>query len=368
MSPYIVGVWFMKTKIIYISGSEIFEMSQVRAIFEEIRENLGLDKNTILFGVPVDSDDALADKNAINTDIESQKAPIQTIVTEEPITETQPIISIIEEQITENIADDVEQVAEDITPETEELITTSAEIKPIIEETVPVAEDENDTQNAKETIIPILSILATNSSDSDDEPNVEATETNEETIIDEVDEKTVNVEIQQTTIETNDDEEVTISDIKFDAEVDESDAVLTKQIITDMLNDEAPIAESEKTIEQLLESMTPLREDFDTDNQPEENLSDFDFETPKSDEDEDATLAQLASEFAKTEDKIVVDNKPETHGKIGKLKNILPFKKAKREDNSLMGDLFGWAGIAANDEDFSMPGFFTPSASRKQGS
>jgi hypothetical protein len=40
-------------------------------------------------------------------------------------------------------------------------------------------------------------------------------------------------------------------------------------------------------------------------------------------------------------------------------------KKAKREDNSLMGDLFGWAGIAANDEDFSIPGFFTPA--KKQG-
>ena len=80
--------------------------------------------------------------------------------------------------------------------------------------------------------------------------------------------------------------------------------------------------------------------------------------TPDIEEIEDTTV----------EDKIVVENKPETHGKIGKLKSILPFKKLKPQDNSLMGDLFGWAGIAANDEDFSIPGFFTPSASRKQGS
>ncbi len=30
-----------------------------------------------------------------------------------------------------------------------------------------------------------------------------------------------------------------------------------------------------------------------------------------------------------------------------------------------MGDLFGWAGVAANDEDFSIPGFFTTAASKK---
>ena len=34
-------------------------------------------------------------------------------------------------------------------------------------------------------------------------------------------------------------------------------------------------------------------------------------------------------------------------------------RKAKNNDNSgLMGDLFGWAGVAANDEDFTIPGFF----------
>ena len=37
----------------------------------------------------------------------------------------------------------------------------------------------------------------------------------------------------------------------------------------------------------------------------------------------------------------------------------------KRVDTGLMGDLFGWAGIAANDEDFTIPGFFTNAAAKK---
>ena len=361
----------MKTKIIYISGSEVFEMSQVRAAFEEIRQTLGLDKKTVLFGVPVDSDDALADKNTVNTDIESQHVPVQPIITDEIITKTEPIIPVKKSRKSKKIVEEIEltvpeQIIEEITSVTEEVIPVAEEFIPIVEEIAPVIEENTqEKQQNDETIIPILSILATN--DSGD-TNIQDTEPVKEIIIDEADEQPVAIEIQQTTVETSDDDEVFISDIKIETEFDESDNALTKQIITDMLNDEAPISESEKTIEQLLESMAPLSEDFDNASQPEEDLSDFSFDISEEDDDDDATLAQLASEFAKNEDKIIVDNKPETHGKIGKLKNILPFKKVKSQDTSLMGDLFGWAGIAANDEDFSMPGFFTPNASRKQGS
>ncbi len=111
--------------------------------------------------------------------------------------------------------------------------------------------------------------------------------------------------------------------------------------------------------------MTPLREDVT----PHVDVASAEPDVSEmpiiNSDNTDATLAQLASEFALNEDKIPSAPKSETSGKIGKLKNILPFKKAKREDNSLMGDLFGWAGIAANDEDFSIPGFFTPA--KKQG-
>ena len=116
----------MKTKIIYISGSEVFEMSQVRAAFEEIRQTLGLDKDTILFGVPVDCDDALADKNTVNTDNESINTPIQTIKTDEIANEPEPIISVIQEEIIEN---NIEPVVEDVVPVIENSINNVEEIK-----------------------------------------------------------------------------------------------------------------------------------------------------------------------------------------------------------------------------------------------
>ena len=46
----------MKTKIIYISGDEIFDIADIRAAFNEVRNALNLDKNTVLFGVPIVSD------------------------------------------------------------------------------------------------------------------------------------------------------------------------------------------------------------------------------------------------------------------------------------------------------------------------
>lgn len=148
-------------------------------------------------------------------------------------------------------------------------------------------------------------------------------------------------------------ENIELSDSETDNTSDE--------IIDDMLNTDAPEDTSEKTLETLLESMTPLREDVHT--------SQNGFEKDKSDavimDDVDATLENLASEFAETQDKMPKPKKNSERGKIGKLKNILPFKKMKKDDSGLMGDLFGWAGIAANDEDFSIPGFFTNAASKK---
>ena len=106
------------------------------------------------------------------------------------------------------------------------------------------------------------------------------------------------------------------------------------------------------------EQFRPLQEDI-----IEEPIS----ETKTSQQEDisvDATLQQLASEFAEKQDKIASETKSSTRSKIGKLRNILPFKQSKHKDQGL-GDLFGWAGIAANDEDFSVPGFFTNVASKK---
>lgn len=329
----------MKTKIIYISGGELFEMSQVRAAFDEVRNTLGLGKDTVLFGVPVDSDSALADTQSTH-DIEPVATVAESEFKNEPVEPEIP--AIIDEDSNEIL--DTETIEPIMTDDDADEIIDSVTDEIIDEIADDVIEDTSDV----DTVIPILSVLGGGTAtDAISAPQ----------------EVPAAVHIEQTDIVATPDETVSISDIHIDTEIiepvaeDNTDVVSTT--IGDMLNDDAPVSNAEKTLEQLLESMTPLREDHDT--ETDDNI------TGIYDSDEDATLAQLASEFAETEDKIVIETKTETSGKIGKLKNILPFKKAKREDSSLMGDLFGWAGIAANDDDFAMPGFFTTNNSRKQG-
>lgn len=310
----------MKTKIIYISGNETFEMAQIRAAFDEVRATLGLDNDTVLFGVPVDSDDALAETADINTN----ETVVQAII-ETSETNAEP------EAISESDATETPEISE----------TEKADIPEIITETIP----EEST-----TVVPILSVLGGQDTDTapESEPEIEPEipETESEPDIQEP----VTEPVVGTVIETPEDKD--------------TDIVPEKISLDDVADPEEPVSTSEKTLEQLLESMTPLREDTVA----EENTVQIDTpaEATLDTDDTDATLAQLASEFAQNEDKIASSTKNETGGKIGKLKNILPFKKAKRDDNSLMGDLFGWAGIAANDEDFSIPGFFTQNA-KKQG-
>ncbi len=320
----------MKTKIIYISGNEVFEIAQIRAAFEEVRSALGLDNDTILFGVPVDADNALANTTSESTTAQ-EPTPITTTeieVCEEIIEPAPEITPIISEVIEQNIP--TEPMVE-IIPEPLQEIESVADT---VEETA-VPETEPET----EPVIPILSILSTN--DDAPEQTVEASEPCIETVA------------EATTIEQ--------------PEIDNAETLTVS--IDDIVADEAPVIEREKTLEELLESMEPLGEDEipELDIAPEGTTEDTDFSISMTDNvaDTDATLAQLASEFAQTQDKIPDAPKSSSNGKIGKLKNILPFKKAKRDDSGLMGDLFGWAGIAANDEDFSIPGFFTSAGGQK---
>lgn len=293
----------MKTKIIYISGNETFEMTQIRAAFEEVRETLGLDKDTILFGVPVDCDSALED------------------------------IKTSENTVSDNV------ISIDTTPE---IIDTPIETIPVIEPVTDTADEPADTTS--DDIVPILSVLATN-----DEPVAETIPVED-----------VEITVAQPETEIIDDVEPVADDVTPDTEIIEDAETVTVAEIDDTEIPENPM---EKTLEELLESMTPLREDVipqESDDAPSVTTEDV-----LSPDDTDATLAQLATEFVQNEDKIPVAPKTETSGKIGKFKNILPFKKAKRDDSGIMGDLFGWAGVAANDEDFSIPGFFTQAASKK---
>ena len=212
------------------------------------------------------------------------------------------------------------------------------------------------------------------------------TNSHSENIIFDENQKSINLINPNTNLDTTTSLSNILSDSEQDADVSSTDIDITADFsgeksdadderseIVDMITEDAPEKSVEKTLEQLLETMTPLREDLS-----DEMLNDSDVEIPDDaldtpdampdDEllsDSDATLEQLANEFAENQDKIPEPDKPETHSKIGKLKNILPFKKVKRDDTGLMGDLFGWAGVAANDDDFSMPGFFTKTASKK---
>ncbi|MDE5615898.1 MAG: hypothetical protein K2I81_03650 [Alphaproteobacteria bacterium] len=351
----------MKTKIIYISGSEVFEMSDVRAAFEEVRNTLGLGRDTVLFGVPVDNDDALtATQNAEKTEAVADAAPIIANTTTEIISEEVPSPIIEEINIPEEVEEEiitVEEPVAEISPIIEEAPAPVKKSRgrprksviqpaPVQEEATPaaIAKPEDITAAPSEKVIPILSVLAANA------PVVQEPVAEETVPAETADEQAPEITEEETEIPDVEEKIETVS-------------------IDDMIADDAPEAPLEKTLEQLLESMTPLREDHgenanastDDDMEPVISIADDEITTVG---DTDATLEQLAAEFASNEDKIAAPA-PMSQGKIGKLKNILPFKKARREDTGLMGDLFGWAGVAANDEDFTIPGFFSTAASKK---
>lgn len=313
----------MKTKIIYISGNEVFDMHDIRAAFEEVRCALNLDKDTVMFGVPVDMDDACLMKNE---DTKIKEPEIAQDLT--PVAQTNENIEtpeIISETVIEEIVDE-EPVA---TPKKrgrprKEEIVAKVEEEPI----EPVAVDEADEETVEtepepqEKTIPILSVLSVNEEKSENESVLEQTITDNVDIITEISDETPATEINEPISETEE--------------------------------------SSEPDLEKLLSEMTPLQEDV-TEDIPNDTIIE---ETESEDISVDATLEQLANEFAETQDKIKADTKSQSRSKIGKLRNILPFKQSKHKDQGI-GDLLEWAGIAANDEDFSVPGFFTNVASKK---
>lgn len=317
LSSLTKGIFSMKTKIIYISGNEIFDMNDIRAAFEEVRIALNLDKNTVLFGVPVDSEDAgLSAKTdelpqtektiKTHTEIE-QKIPETEISTPEPEIIPEPIDEIID---TESVVE--QPVKKRGRPRKETVIETVETVETIADPVPEPIMESDDSAVSDDKVVPILSVLSTK-----DEENV-------------VMETEIIPEISEEIVTEPTDENADIQQIDEDAD-----------------------------LEKLLSAMTPLDESTDPEIQdtvPEEPVHE--------DISVDATLEQLATEFAENQDKIASETKSSARNRIGKLRNILPFKQSKHKDTGL-GDLFGWAGIAANDEDFSVPGFFTNAASRK---
>lgn len=225
------------------------------------------------------------------------------------------------------LEDEVAQ--QEITEQSEslEIITEIVEQKPKrtrkskIEKEEIVEEPAEDTEQIPqvERVIPILSVLSGGKAESVKETVEEIMEEAEEEIV----EETVQI--------------VSISDF------------------ADSLGEDLPEIEQRipQTIEEIFENLTPL---------PEEKI----IETPRiladevsddKDLDDDATLAMLAAEFVETQKEKPAQTGTRS-GKMGKLKNILPFKKAKKDESGMLNDLFGWAGIAANEDDAGPSGFF----------
>ena len=302
----------MKTKIIYISGSVIFNINDIHAAFDEVREALQLGPDTVLFGVPVDQEDA----GLGTTTTETKQETVQDTVVEpepqaeEPVEIIESVETVIEETPTETRP---KRSRTRKTAKTESTETTEPEIQP-----------ETD-DNSAEKVVPILSVLSSEEPTTEDEPEIIADVAEEET-------EPAEQEIQE-----------------------------TDDIITEIDEEPETENEGEPDLEKLLSAMTPLQEDVLEENITQNDSNDADEDVS---DDVDATLEQLATEFAETQDKIAAESKSSGRSKIGKLRNILPFKQSKHKDQGL-GDLFGWAGVAANDEDFSVPGFFTNASSKK---
>lgn len=322
---------FMKTKIIYISGSEIFNMNDVRDAFETVRKELGLTHDTILFGVPVDKEDALGEKFE---NVKTTPVNVSPVDTESTSTIETPIDDVVD------IQQDIVEVEPKAKPKRakKKVVEIHPEIEEIVEPEpqIDITEPDNKPDDA---IIPILSVLG---GEKTTEPEPVLNDTNlQNDIIDAFDETYEPKEIKTHTTPISFD----VADI--DDEIPTVEPEPTKIINTN---------EEDDSLEKLLQSVQSLHEDKD------ETI----IEPVATNLDEtDLTLEKLANEFVENQDKIVNTTKSSARGgRIGKLKNILPFKKVKHNDSGLMGDLFGWAGVAANDEEFGIPDFF-PTAAKK---
>ena len=297
MRAYDVGIIVMKTKIIYISGSEVFDIADIRAAFDEVRNALSLDTETILFGVPVDNDSAF-ENTAVPNDVVQ---PNINNISETLSFEKQDIVSDHEP---DKIKSDIEMPVEK--PKKATRHTKAVPMTPIETAAIDTTETEHPAEETPN--IPILSVLGAKSDTDATQTNTESDDT---PIVDSTPIDVIPVQDKETTIET-------------DANMD------TQSVsISDMLTDDiAPVENREKTLEELLESMTPLGEDEKIATKPIDDFKpDIESESIQtSNDDTDETLKLLATEFAESEDKIVAPTKTETRGTIGKLKNILPFK------------------------------------------
>ncbi len=373
----------MKTKIIYISGNEIFDMHDVRAAFEEVRRVLSLGDDTILFGVPVDSDDAFATKTPAADIIPSESDDTPVEIAADIIPETTPeTVEIIPES--DDVEPDIEpQPENEIIPEpaVENDSDIEIEIAPEIEDTDSVENTTHETTDDAESdsVVPILSILASGNASDDETPDTQDKDTIDESefvdIEPDYDEPQVAPEYDepQTTSMDADDDDAPINIVVETTTITEQDDMgdvttieTTTVSVDDFITNEVP---GEKTIEDLLESTSPLYADFDENGEipadtditevPDVATSDDNTIDP-----DDATLEKLATEMVSQLAETTPAPKTTTTvqkqgGRLGKFKNVIGLSsKRSSGDSGFMADLFGWAGVAANDDSFAMPDFF----------
>lgn len=340
----------MKTKIIYISGSEVFNIADVRGAFDTVRRELGLARDTILFGVPVDADDALGGQfDAVKSDVP------QNVITNNTDTET-PTTAFIAATASTAVVDDAPMAAkkDDVVaaPVKKAKRTKKVVAAPIVDDT-PV--DAPATKTDDDAVIPILSVLATD--DAAKNETVQNAPIADMTDIAD-DDFDLSGGVTDDTIDILDDLKTddVAPVVDFDAaDIDDEIPTVAPEVasVIDASDDDTDgLAKLLKSVQSLNEDELP---------KPELTVVENNVDVDET----DATLEKLATEFAENQDKIVNTTKSSARGgRIGKLKNILPFKKAKSNESSLMGDLFGWAGVAANDEEFGIPEFF-PTAAKK---
>ena len=306
----------MKTKIVYISGNEIFDIREIHAAFEEVRNALNLTADTVLFGVPVDNEDAGIMPTANET--VTQDAQNTCI----PVDMPQLANSDIE------IESKVE-IAQKKPNRSQKKSKNDDVIEPIVEivsETTEITEISTDITNAENTneedkIVPISSVLDSKDTEDIDNGDIEIISEDSGNFVE------PNIEKQQ-----------------------EHTSGITED-------------EDAAGLEKLLSEMTPLQEDILEEQTQLDPIPILENDTD-DDVSVDATLEKLANDFIENQDKIGSGTKSSSRSKIGKFRNIISFKPKEPKDTDSC-NLFSWGGVAANDEEFSVPGFFTSSASKK---
>ena len=178
----------MKKKIVYISGADSFDAAQVRAAFEEVRSTLGLDTDTVLFGVPVDDLIAVETTPAVADSVDEVIEPKEIeepapkvkktpkAKKEKPIeTPVVPILSVLEE--TAEAAEPAEEVVlnEVESPVVHEEFVETVEVSGV-DDIDEILADDAPVETHEKTLEELLETMTPLGEDTEDSPVAETSE------------------------------------------------------------------------------------------------------------------------------------------------------------------------------------------------